>query len=311
MKRNKSKWSHIDDDVIIASYKETGSVWKSEEQIGVPGQVIQYRLKRIGIERSNNPFTEEDMGRLSIIYEDYVSSGRIDELAKMFGRTKQFICRMGGKVGKTKMDRPSTELSKQKMSDSQKNKIAKDGHPRGMLGKKHSAEMKAAMAISSSNVWAGFSEDKKSEIVAKSMKTKLEKYGTLATNREGCSWKAAWREIGGKRKYFRSRWEANYAYYLEFLKSKGEIKEWEHEPETFWFEKIKRGVRSYLPDFRVTANDGSVTYHEVKGWMDDRSKTKIKRMKIYHPKVVLLVFDGAWFKKNTKNLKAIVPGWEE
>lgn len=143
------------------------------------------------------------------------------------------------------------------------------------------------------------------------MKTRIEKHGTLNTNRECCSWKAAWREIGGKRKYFRSRWEANYAYYLEFLKSKGEIKEWEHEPETFWFEKIKRGCRSYLPDFRVTANDGSISYHEVKGWMDDRSKTKIKRMKIYHPKVVLLIFDGTWFKKNTKTLKTIVPGWEE
>ena len=39
---------------------------------------------------------------------------------------------------------------------------------------------------------------------------------------------------------------------LEWLKKNKQIKKWEHEPETFWFEGIMRGCRSYLPDFRVT-----------------------------------------------------------
>ena len=91
------------------------------------------------------------------------------------------------------------------------------------------------------------------------------------------SCKSGWREIGGIRKYYRSRWEANYARYLEFLKVNGEIEKWEHEPETFWFEGIKRGVMSYLPDFRVTEKNGDIVFHEVKGWMDARSITKIKR----------------------------------
>lgn len=93
----------------------------------------------------------------------------------------------------------------------------------------------------------------------------------------------------GKRYFLRSSWEIRYAEYLEGLRLVGAITDWLYEPETFWFLKIKRGVRSYVPDFQVTHLDGSIEYHEVKGYMDAKSKTKIKRMRIYHPSVKLLV----------------------
>lgn len=134
--------------------------------------------------------------------------------------------------------------------------------------------------------------------------------GSLARERPNTSWKAGWREIGGKRKYFRSRWEANYARYLEWLKSKGEIAEWQHEPKTFWFDGIKRGCMSYLPDFCVTEIGGAEAYHEVKGWMDDRSKTKIGRMARYHPTVKLIVIDGKGYRAIERAVAAIVPEWE-
>lgn len=104
---------------------------------------------------------------------------------------------------------------------------------------------------------------------------------------------AGWYKIGRKKFYFRSGWEVVYATYLEFLKQKGQIRSWEYEPDTFWFEKIRRGVRSYTPDFKVTEPNGAVAYHEVKGWMDSKSKTKIKRMAKYHPTVRLLVIAKA------------------
>lgn len=121
---------------------------------------------------------------------------------------------------------------------------------------------------------------------------------------------AGWREIGGKRCYFRSRWEANYARYLEWLKLRGEILEWEHEPETFWFEAIRRGTRSYLPDFRVTERNGRKDYHEVKGYMDAKSVVKIKRMKKYYPHVRMIVIDGKAYKAIAKTMKPILRGWE-
>lgn len=124
------------------------------------------------------------------------------------------------------------------------------------------------------------------------------------------NWKQGWRQIGSVRKYYRSKWEANYARYLEFLKTNKQILDWKHECETFWFDKIKRGTLSYLPDFRILNNDGSVEYVEVKGWMDDRSKTKIKRMKKYYPKVKLTVVGEDWFKNANKIGKIHIKDWE-
>jgi hypothetical protein len=123
-------------------------------------------------------------------------------------------------------------------------------------------------------------------------------------------WKCGWSDIGGKHNFYRSRWERNYAHYLEWLKGLGEIKEWTHEPTTFWFEKIRRGTRCYIPDFLVIEKNGSEAYHEVKGWMDARSITKIKRMRIYHPKVKLIVIDSSAYKELSKSVKSMAPGWE-
>ena len=127
----------------------------------------------------------------------------------------------------------------------------------------------------------------------------------------GRGWKAAWRTFGDQRCFFRSRWEQNYCAYLEWLRVGGHIKSWEHEPETFWFLSIKRGVRSYLPDFRVTENDGRVVYHEVKGWLDPRSKTNLARMKRYYPQVRLLVIDKAQYASIKAKAAGLVPGWEQ
>lgn len=141
------------------------------------------------------------------------------------------------------------------------------------------------------------------------MKTRVLRHGALATDRKRGSWKAEWVEVGGQKFFARSRWEANYARYLQWEKESGTIQNWEHEPQTFWFEKIKRGVRSYLPDFRVTMVDGNIEWHEVKGWMDARSKTKIKRMAKYYPEEVLKIIDGSWFKDANKKMPLIIKGW--
>jgi hypothetical protein len=122
-------------------------------------------------------------------------------------------------------------------------------------------------------------------------------------------WKSGWRTIGGKHIFLRSKWESNYARYLETLKIGGFISEWEYEVETFWFDGVKRGCVSYKPDFKVTKQCGAVEYHEVKGWMDARSATKLKRKKKYHPSVKVILRDATWFKANARMLRAL-PGHE-
>ena len=109
--------------------------------------------------------------------------------------------------------------------------------------------------------------------------------------------KGSRRIIGGKETWFRSTWEVIYARYLQFLLDRKDILKWEYEKETFWFEKIKRGVRSYRPDFKVTNNDESIEYHEVKGWMDAKSRTKLKRMKKYYPKIKIIIIDNPVIKQ--------------
>ena len=195
------------------------------------------------------------------------------------------------------------------MSRRAKAMIAERGHPRGALGMKHTDETKALLSQKSLAMWAQKTDEQRTEMAEKMLRT-MRANGTEPHNREMCTWKAGWREVGGKRIYFRSRWEANYGRYLEWLKANGQIKEWAHEPMTFWFDKIKRGCRSYLPDFQVEECGGTIRFHEVKGWMDDRSKTKIKRMRIYFPEVTLIVVDGKAYKAIAKWAAALVPDWE-
>jgi hypothetical protein len=109
--------------------------------------------------------------------------------------------------------------------------------------------------------------------------------------------KKEWMTLDGKTHYFKSSWEIAYVKFLNFLKEKKAIIDWEYEPKTFWFLNVLRGVRSYTPDFKVTTLDGNHVWHEVKGFMDQRSKTKIKRMKKYYPQEKLIIIDGKQLKK--------------
>lgn len=110
---------------------------------------------------------------------------------------------------------------------------------------------------------------------------------------------AGWKKIGHKEIYFRSQWEMRYAQFLQWQLENKLIKDWQYEPKTFWFEQIKRGVRSYKPDFYVVANDDTHFWVEVKGYMDKKSKTKISRFRRYYPEEILQVVGKEWFvKKN-------------
>jgi len=72
----------------------------------------------------------------------------------------------------------------------------------------------------------------------------------------------------------RSNWEANTARIMNLYKIK-----FEFEPKVFSF-PIKRGTKSYTPDFFLTSTK---EWMEIKGYLDDKSKLKIKRFKKYYP----------------------------
>lgn len=288
------------------------------------------------MENRDRLYTQFEKNLIIYFYKNLANSKFLEELSTLIGRTKSNICRYAKRNALTNKSRKIERVAQcmvcktefmntgsaenrrrfcsrgclsKNMSLKRKEALEKYGHPKGMYGKHHTDQNKARQSDFASNHWKCMTDQEKNDKTLKTMKTK-EKNGTLITIRTKTTWKQGWREIGGINKYYRSRWEANYARYLEFLKKQGVIVRWEHEPETFWFEAILRGVRSYLPDFRVTELNGEIVYHEVKGWMDDRSITKLKRMAKYHPKVKIIVIDESWFKANSKKIKPLIPDWE-
>lgn len=124
------------------------------------------------------------------------------------------------------------------------------------------------------------------------------------------------RAKGGRRPdlgdiHFRSSWEANYARYLNLLKRMGVVEWWEFEPETFWFDGIRRGVMSYLPDFKVKyKGDPILEYVEIKGWVQKKDGTKWKRMKKYHPHIKLTVIKAKEYYAIRDKWSASIPEWE-
>jgi hypothetical protein len=212
-----------------------------------------------------------------------------------------------------KIIKASPEVAKQRgRAHAKRLASGEQKHARGMLGKKHSAEFCAEQSRRSrQKVQDGthpFLKKTQKQLTAASRR--LVERVKAAPNSIYSHAKRGYRDDLGKI-FFRSRWEANYARYLNLLIAQGHILRWEFEVDTFWFEKIRRGVRSYTPDFKVYGVDGSVWYEEVKGWMDKKSATKLKRMKKYHPSVTVRVVDEKAYKEIAKKLSSVIPLWEK
>ena len=110
--------------------------------------------------------------------------------------------------------------------------------------------------------------------------------------------------------YVRSGWEANWARYLAWLKSRGEIASWDYESETFEFHSVKRGGKFYTPDFKVVDIDGRWHFEEVKGWMDPRSRTKLKRMQKYYPDIEVRVIGRKEYLAVAAVVARLIEHWE-
>jgi len=316
------------DDQLWDAYQAFGSIWKAAEALGVSGQSLHRRLHSAGyvLSGSGKKWSDEDTTALCAAYQANELRGDLDlsSLAESMGRTPQYLCRKAGELGLTKKTRAPNQGMRSRMSAIMREKWYSEGdeaglrlqegykrapHPRGMAGKKHSAATKERIGVSSKAIWESMPEERKAQKTMRMMQTRA-KNGNYAPPRPKATWKAGWRIVAGRRVYFRSRWEANYARYLQFLKERGDILEWEHEPITFWFKGIKRGTVSYLPDFRVTENNSDIAYHEVKGYMDQRSRTKLERMRRQYPSVRLILIDRKPYMEIERKLGRIIEGWE-
>jgi hypothetical protein len=285
---------------LYAIYNNTVTVGK---MIGCDNETVARYLKRRGIKinRMERYVTQEEKDFLITNYQTYKNECRLPELAALMGKSYDVMKRIARNLGLTNKN------------DTQYLKFRAKEFGAPMEGKKHSKESLNKISESSKKMWAMPESVMRSEA---SLQKRSDAMRDINNNKMSGKRPSSvysrttkgWWENGEKKYYMLSKWEMNYAWYLEFLISKGEIKSWEYEVDTFWFEKIKRGVRSYTPDFKVVINSGSIEYHEVKGWMDDKSKTKIKRMAIYHPKVILKVVGEKEYKAIRKWAN-LIPNW--
>lgn len=302
------------DEELVKSYSKNKSIWKTAKEFNVCGQTVHQRLIKLNIKINGNgkKWTKKEELLLIDLYKCGFKrgDGALDKLANDLHRTKFFLCRKAKELCLTNSNRTQNNQMKKNTGIRISQWIKDNGHPKGSLGHKHSNESLKKISIASKKMFLRRTEEEESERIFKQLKTR-EKNGTLYNKRQKVSWKGGWRTVGGIKKYFRSRWEFNYATYLEFLKQHKQIKKWEHEPKTFWFESIKRGVRSYLLDFRITENNGDINYHEVKGWMDGRSITKIKRMAKYYPNIKLRIIDAKVYKNISKQVSHLISEWEK
>lgn len=135
----------------------------------------------------------------------------------------------------------------------------------------------------------------------------------------GTVW-SGWRVIGGERQFWRSRSDYRYACYLEWLRVNGHILAWTYEAETFdftqprkvngrWLKGVKHGVTTNKIDFEVIDFTGLYVVVEVKGFMDPKSKTRLRRMGRYYPEVPVELV-GPKELRAIAALSSLIPGWE-
>lgn len=93
----------------------------------------------------------------------------------------------------------------------------------------------------------------------------------------------------------RNKLEARYEAHLGMLKAAGEIYDFAFEPEKFRL--ANEGDACYFtPDFRVLLNDGTVEFHDTKGFMEEDALIKIKWFVQQHPYPLVIVkwVKGDW-----------------
>lgn len=293
----------VEDSILIESYKRLNNVWLVAKEFNMCGQSVWERLKKLGIEKTGKRIRGNVMPvEVKEQIEDFYSKefirgdGKLDELSNKLGIDKTNIARYARKVNLTNSKRNITRELASARGVTIKRYIKEQGHPKGMQGKEHNFETKKILSAKSIERW----KNPDYYLNSDEYRQKLSDRMTLLASTRNNSYsrcKTGYYLKNGNNYYMRSSWELKYAGYLDLLERGNQITNWEYETDTFWFEEIKRGVRSYKPDFKIFNNDGSIEYHEVKGWMDSKSITKIKRMAKYYPNVKLVIIDKQRYRQ--------------
>lgn len=295
---------------IIDKYNELGNVWKVGEALGISGQKVHSILKKRGLGKRMNYFTEADYAYLREHYEEYANGQRLSELAKIMKRTTAFLNRKAKELGLTKPNRKykiGEERHKQ-LSNAAKGRIAKYGHPKGMMGKNHTSETKEYISKWHRQNWAEHRDEYLTEERRKNSSDNMAKCqadGILGVRSRTYMVRCF---VNNKEYVFKSAWEVNIALVLEYERLLGNIDGWAYEATTFSFEYDGNGVRNYKPDFDVY-KDGKIYHVEVKGWVDEKTKIKMDLMQRFYPNDMIYMMGEKEYRSVKAKYKPIIPQW--
>lgn len=298
-------------ETIIESYERHQSVWKAGAELGIAGQTVHKKLKRAGYKCKNIVFTKNECAAIAAYYENTPSENfDLSEISHLVDRPRTSVSMVAGRLGLTKRGRMTKKMLLA-ITSASKGKWDNRPHPRGMLGKKHTPETLKKVSEASKRSWATSKTFGVGHMAPGVRDARSLRLAKMVRGRKPYT-----RAKGGRRAdlgdiHFRSSWEANYARYLNLLKRMGIVEWWEFEPETFWFNGIKRGTLSYMPDFRVKyKNDDKLEYVELKGWVQKKDQTKWRRMKKYHPDIKLVVLKAKEYYALRNKWASSIPEWE-
>jgi len=317
-------WTEEQDNLVRSLY-ETKSRAEIARSLNRTVASIRARCMILGLNTKKRKWTDLEIAEIQKAYAAPQPQFLI-ALSTRLGVDKHTISRKARALGLSNRKRDyggrkpkprkyaTNEEFRKATGERMKKHIAENGHPRGSLGMKHTEATKARISQTTTAYNQRITPDERERIRKQTVETMLARYGRGSMVNFNSSNPYS-RTRSGKRKdlgdqFFRSAWEANYARYLNFLISKKQIASWQYEPQAFVFHGITRGVISYTPDFKVYENDGSYRWHEVKGWMDPKSKAKLKRMAKFYPNEIVIIIGKDEYKA-INPFSRLIEGWED
>jgi len=300
---NQKRWTENDIDILKEEYaKDWVNLKRLSKLFNRLPSNISRKARKLGLKTKYNRKLPKEITKEWIKYPEKMDFIKLNynkvsnsDLAKITGYSVSGLEKIAASLG---LKKPKNEVWE------------RSPHPRGFLDEYHTKESKKKMSEKSINAW----KNPVSKLNSLEHRQGLSNRATLL-QAQGKFRNRYSRAKIGKRKdinnmFFRSSWEANYARYLNFLVKQKQIKKWEYEADVFWFNEIKRGTRTYTPDFKITTLENLIEYHEVKGWMDPKSKTKLKRMAKYYPKIKLILIGAKEYVALKKEVSRLIPNWE-
>lgn len=324
---NKKRGAWTEDEILFLknNYKSMTMEELCDSMNRTDGSIRGMKSK-LGLIKKNRKITENEVDIIRDYYQTHDANNfDMNELMNIVGRSENSIGLIASRHGfadyhhghksdleRAKMKKRINEyynseyyqtIGRQLASEKTKNQFKEKGHPKGFFGKHHTQEVCDIISAAVKERFSNMTYQEKHEIAMRAVQTKIEN-GTI-NNTTSNSYSRA---RGGKREdlnnsYFRSAWEANIARVLNYLQIN-----WQYELRRFYFEDSVDGVLSYQPDFYLPEFD---MWIEVKGWMDEKSKTRLKLFKEQYPEEYnkLMLIDQKRYYELECDYK-FLPNWE-